>query len=269
MTSIVATSARDRAPSPYAQQTMALTRAELRHVVRSPLLLFGLVPTAIATALNGTGGPSAAFNGATVNNQIVLGALVLLAFHRTTSRAHRDGADELVASMALHPVVRVVAGQLAAVVVALLALVIVLATYYGYLTAGVTFERPPTAAELATQPLVALGAGLLGVMVGRWLPRPAAALGVLAVLVAWSVLAGSGDYRLTGPYVEFARYTEDGTPIGFHPGSSTLHAAYLLLLGAMAAVGGLLHAVRRRAGLLAVGAAVTVLTLLTGVSQLP
>jgi hypothetical protein len=91
---------------------------------------------------------------------------------------------------------------------------------------------------------------------------------VLAVLVMWSVAAGAGDYRLTAPYVEFARYTEDGTPIGFHPGSNTLHAAYLFLLGGMAAIGGLLHAVRRRT-LLAGGALVTVLTLLLGAWQLP
>ena len=126
----------------------------------------------------------------------------------------------------------------------------------------------PSLLELVTVPLSVLGAGLLGVMVARWLPWPGRR-GRRGGLVAAHMTLPE-RWTLLGSYVEFARYGDAPTEwAGVIDGSRTWHVVYLLALCAMAATGALLADARHQQPVLALGGALTALALFAGWAQLP
>jgi hypothetical protein len=133
--------------------------------------------------------------------------------------------------------------------------------------AGGTLDRAQGPAELASIPLCALGGGLLGVAVARWLAWPGAPLLVMVALIAWVVaVTDRGDLRWTGPWTLSPGYLDD---IRLASGSQAWHAVYLLGLGLLAAVAALLRYPSYRRPLLAVGAALCIGILAAGWAQLP
>jgi hypothetical protein len=131
---------------------------------------------------------------------------------------------------------------------------------------GGTLYRAQGPAELAAIPLCALGGGLLGVAVARWLAWSGAPLLVMVALIAWVVaVMERGDLRWTGPWTLSPGYLDD---YGLTAGSQGWHAVYLLGLGLLAAVAALLRYPSYRRPLLALGAVLWIGTLAACWAQL-
>ena len=132
---------------------------------------------------------------------------------------------------------------------------------------GVELDRVLSPAELAAIPLCALGGGLLGVTVARWLPWRGMPLVVMFALIAWVVaVMDRGAWWWLAPWtMSPSYYGNDAMGAGSH----AWHAVYLFGLGALAAIAALLRHPEHRRVLLALGALGWVLTLAAAWAQLP
>lgn len=132
---------------------------------------------------------------------------------------------------------------------------------------GVELDRVLGPAELAAIPLCALGGGLLGVAVARWLPWRGMPLVVMLGLIAWVVaVMGRDAWWWSAPWTMSPSYYGSDAMGG---GSHAWHAVYLFGLGALAAIAALLRHPAHRRALLALGLLAGVLTLAAGWAQMP
>jgi hypothetical protein len=255
-----------------AASVLRLARVEGRRILRHPVHL------ALVLAVVAIGGISddplrlfrepAAISGALEYIFILYyGMVVFFAANLVASSSRRSGADTQFEATPVTGQARTAAlclGVLAPTCVAGLAAAVIYAVTY---REAVVLPDALAPAELFVIPLSALGAGLLGVAVARWLPWPGVPLGVMVALVMWVAVAGDhGDWAWSAPWTTSYAFVEDPALLG---GSQVWHAVYLGGLATLAALAALLRHHRHRRGLLAAGALVTVATLIAGTLQLP
>lgn len=122
-------------------------------------------------------------------------------------------------------------------------------------------------AQIASIPLLYLGAGLLGVAVARWLPWPGMAFLTVVLLVTWTGNFGQADSSIqsTIPWIYGGEQGWIGSET--YALSHVWHAVYLICLCALAATAAIL---RERVRLMvALGAVITLATVGAGIAQLP
>ena len=247
---------------------LALGDTEFRRLVTHPVFIGGLVLMTVVATIERETGPRAAYSVVTSGATFFLGPFVFFAANLLASRERRDDAEEWLSSLPVPRHGRTAAALFATLAPAVITALLTVLVYGAFAYTGL-LARNPHPLELATPPLAILGAGALGVMVARWAPWPGAAALVMVALVAVHV-SFPERLALLGAYVEFAAWGEAFEDwAGVIDGSRVWHAVYLLALCAMAATGALLVDARRKALVLAVGAAFTALAGLAGWAQLP
>lgn len=256
----------DRAAAPVAEpqpaevgMVRALARIEGRRLLRSPLVLVGI--GLMLLALFGDGPWVTSIDSTSADApfmSLLVAAMTLVASNLAAQRGRRSGAEELFATTPAQARTRTGAHLLAviwpaAVSVVIPVLVIVSASSYG---------RPDLSdlADLATGPLLVVGAGALGVMLARWAPTPAAGPLACVAIIALEAF-------LTSPVVltsgwRYMAFWFDAADIDLLPPRPALwHLVYLVALITMAVVGSLLrHGLRPRlavAGVVAIAVMVT------------
>jgi hypothetical protein len=256
-----------RRPTPV---PVELGRIEAVRLARHPLILVALGWIGLGTVLSGDYGPRTMYSLVTDLPTFLIGPFVFFAANLLASRERRQGSEEWLNSMPAPAAHRTAAAQLAVVGPLAVATALVLASLAVTLPAG-AFIRAPSALEVLSGLLPVLGAGLLGVMVARWLHWPGSAALVMAGLVALHVWLND-RYELLGAYVAWAAWPASGDSTvwaGLEPGSRSWHVAYLLALCAMAATGAALVHARRKLPVLALGGALTAAAVVAGWAQLP
>lgn len=247
---------------------LALGASEARRLARHPVFFGALIFMTVTAGLEREPGPRVAYSILTSGITFFIGPFVFFAANLLASRDRRHGAEEWLSSLPAPRRDRTAAALVATAGPVVVTGVLLVLVYGAFAYAGL-LAVDPHVLELVTVPLSIVGAGLLGTMVARWAPWPGAAALVMVALVAVHVSLPE-RLALLGTYVEFARWGE--TPdmwVGVIDGSRGWHAAYLLALCAMAATGALLVDARRRAAVLAIGAAFTALAVFAGWAQLP
>jgi hypothetical protein len=112
-----------------------------------------------------------------------------------------------------------------------------------------------------------LGGALLGIMIGRLLAIPGAALVTIVGIVTTCVYLQDGTRTLFSPYTGWAAWTP-GMWIDVIPGSPAWHLVYIASLCLMAACGALATHPQWRRTTLGIGAAATLLTITAAIAQL-
>lgn len=248
-----------------------LAGVEGLRLVRHPLVLLACVLFAAMIYVSSSDGPGAGYGGVVTGPTFFLGVPAYFVANLAASRPRRHGCDEHHASLPATTAQRTAAVCLAGLAPAVLAVLLQLAALGWIGVSSARLAQLPSLAELAAGPLTVLGGSLLGVMVARWLPFPAApVLVMLPIVVVTAALAEPPQtYQLLAPFAEFTVYREDGGWAGLHPGSITWHAVYLLALCVMAAAGALLRDAAAKLPLLLAGGAATGLAVVAGWAQLP
>jgi hypothetical protein len=238
---------------------VALARFEGRKLLRHPAFLIGmaLTPWLILAATSDTGASWVHFEIAIVLGLVPLGWLTMVATNLGALRSRRHGTDDLLASLPTTPAARTVAHNLSA-----LATLPVAVGFAAVSAALVAANADPTGAfrpaELATGTLIVVGGGAVGVLVARWLPRPAVCLPALGVTMFMqgklTDLAPSPARWMSfvvEPLSGFANF--ELRPAGWHLG-------WLAAWIALVAVAGVArYGVPRRLGTVALGVAVVAL----------
>ena len=249
--------------APATSVARSLGRVEARMLLRSPVVLVG----GLFAILPGIGfwNPKIVFDLRITATSIAfmflpLAAAVLIASDLAALRSRRHGAEQLFASLPAAEPARTGGHLLAVTAAALAAAGLVVFLVAGEAMLAVTIGTPDPA-ERAVGPLLVAGAGVLGVMLARWAPTPAAAP-VACVAIALFQGSTTDTALLTGGWRTLAFWTYPGDlPFELLPDRRPgWHALYLAGLVAMAAVGALLaHGLRRPlvvAGALAVSVVV-------------
>jgi hypothetical protein len=246
----------------------ALARREARRILRHPVYLLLLLYFVVLAGIEagGLGAPAreVARHVLTVLGLLWIGPATFFAANLVASSARRAHAESQLAAAPVTGQGRTLATCLGVLVptaaAAGLAGLLLLAEHLDG-----TLDRAQSVAELAVIPLCALGGGLLGVAVAGWLPWRGAPLIVLFALIAWVVAVfGRGVLRWTAPWSMTPEYGDETVVAG----SDSWHAVYLLGLGLLAAVAALLRYPSHRRPLLALGAALWLVTLAAGWAQL-
>jgi hypothetical protein len=271
-TTVAAPTAAATAPARILPVARELAVIEARRIAGHPLVLLGAVLFCAMITVSSGQGPGSGYDGLLTGPTFFLGVFTYFAANLAASRPRRDGNLDEHTSYPAAPPARTAGLCLAAFAPAVLAAALMGGALTWYAAGRVDLPVWPSAAELAAGPLTVLGGALLGVMVARWLRFPAAPGLVLVAVVAVTFVLNEGwggRYTLLSPYATFSVYVDDGSWGGHTPGSPAWHAVYLAALCAMAAIGALLHDVRRKAPLFLLGVAVTAVAGLAGWAQLP
>ena len=194
------------------------------------------------------------------------GLAVLFAANLVASSARRSGLESQFQAAPVSAQARTVASCLA-----VLGLVVpaglAAAASHALTYAGETDPKALSVAELLVIPLCALGAGMLGVTVARWLPWPGAALLVGVLLVLW--VGATHELDTWAWFVPWSTsHTWTGLP-ALEGGSQRWHAVYLVGLAGLAALAAVLRHPGHRRGLLVASALMGAATLTAGLLQLP
>ena len=273
MTDVLGSTAAVTAPSSRRVPVpVALARLDAPRLARHPILLVAFAYLGLLQMIEGDTGPRAAFTLLTEVPTMLYGSFVLFAANLLASRERRGGNEEWLDSMPASAAARTWAAQFAVLGPLVVAAGLVTVGYAVSVRADL-FVTPPTLLEMLSGLLPVLGAGLLGVMVARWLPWPGMAALVMTGLIAVHVwlISGESDRRLLGAYVEWAAWPGSGNPgawAGLIPGSRGWHVTYILALCAMAATGAHLGHARRKLPVLALGGAFTAAAVVAGWAQL-
>lgn len=256
-------------PTGSGRATLALGRAEIRRLLRSPLFLAALALALITAAAPGERTEFTMFNDFALGGPAALwcGLVCYFAGNLAATRARRGGVTEMLAPTPLSMRGHVLALALAGVAAFAVFLVVFLAGYvYWWDIRDVAITRP-TIWHVMSTPMQVLGGFTLGVLVGTWAPwRGVAPAGFFALVTAHFALADHGAVAW-GAYIEYARWPDQGG--GFLTMSPAWHLLYMGLLSAMAVVGALVWLPGPRRGLLVLGAALTLAAAAAGVAQLP
>ena len=129
----------------------------------------------------------------------------------------------------------------------------------------------PSGWYLAQSPLTIFGAGLLGILVARWLPYRAAPYLVVITVVIGNIVVSNHPETLhvLGLYVAWERFVPSGGWAGLYPGSVALHTGYIVGLSALAAICALARDSSRRTPLVVAGLATVAATGVLAAMQLP
>jgi len=244
----------------------ALGRQETVRLTRHPLILSGAI---LATALSMESlrehNPLYDYQGLTMNQSFVMGPMILIAANLITRRELRAGTRQLIAATPVTERRRLAGLLCAAAGPALLTAVLIMLTATLYRLLGADPVWWPDITEYAVQPVRLLGAGLLGVMIARWLADPIRpALLACVVAVAMIVVSRSDNAMLRTALSALFVFNDlhaKAFDVGWHVG-------YLLCLDAMAAIGALLATPGPRRALCAVGAVSVAGAVFTGWAQL-
>ena len=248
-----------------------VAKFEARRLLRHPILLAGTGLYLLLLVTTGDDGHTAVnFDTIATGPTYFIGVFTYFAANLVASRARRNDCVEHHMSFPSLRTARTAGLCLATLAPALLTVAIGQVALLAHTVAGTIAERP-TVAEMAAGPLTVVGAGLLGIMIARWLPYPMTSVVVMVGVIAVTMWLSSRPetLQMLAPYVAFGRWSDSGAWIGRYPGSAEWHAAYLVALCAMAATGALLPDARRKLPVLAVGAAFTAAAVLAGSAQLP
>ena len=239
-------------------------------IVRHPLALLGGALMVVLVAVVGDNGTRDAFEVLSTGPTFFYGVFVYFAANLVASRDTRARSGELLA-VTPSPVTDRVAGLcVAAAVPALVCTGFVLLVHAMHLARDLYFVTPDVW-HLAQGPLTVLGGALLGIMVARVTSVPGAALLVMIAMFAWNVWVSNHptDIQALGTFMSWARWAPHRDWVGMEPGSPAWHVAYLASLCAMAATGAFLRESRRPWRVLALGAVLTAVAVVTGWLQLP
>ncbi len=217
-------------------------------------------------------------SGAVVQRLLVIlltyGALAtLFAVSLVATSARRTGAEATFGAAPLDPQLRTLATGLGVLVgpvavASLLTLALALVEQ-----SGAKLEATFSGWEYMALPLTWLGAGLLGLVLARWLPWPGVPLAALVILIAWTVwgaiLLNSGSsFGFLMPYVISAEELGFGTTSD--EGHLGWHAVYLLGLCLLALAAALLrHRPLRQRAVVGFGVVAAFLTVSAAWLQLP
>jgi hypothetical protein len=206
---------------------------------------------------------------------MTVGPLTFVAAHLVASSARRSGSERLLAAMPLDRRRRDLALCLG-VLPGVGAVALAISGASAWLASdGETVLNGDTARwswiDVAQVPAIVLGAGVLGVVVARWLPYPGSCLlGFVAMVfgTAW-LMDGNGPSVIRpwlAPYVVIEWWSENQW---IERGSQPWHLAYLLALSALGVCAvALRHPERRGRWLAGMGVAAAVVVV-TGLLQLP
>ena len=175
--------------------------------------------------------------------------------------ARRDGAGELLSAVPA-PWSHVWAGHLWSVMVpAVLAAAATAVAILAFRLGGVDLSHWPTMPELTQGPLAVGCAGILGVVLGRWLPARGVAGAAAVGVIAWQLSAS-----WLGPLVTLALADSEGRIVDTSTGSAWWHLVWLLGWAGLGIAAVLLD---RRRHLVGVGGVGLLALLLAGGAQLP
>lgn len=250
--------------------TVDLALSEAWRLIRHPLMLVGGGITLLVTLLSLARSPGTRFDAVTAAPTFYAGVFVILAANLVATRDSRSGATEMLASAPTSPVRRTLSLILAAVAPAVAcAGLVLLADAYLRATGG--YVVAPNGWYLAQTPLTIFGAGLLGILVARWLPYRAAPYLVVVGVITANVIASNHPETIhtLGLYVAWERFVPAGGWAGLYPGSVSLHTGYLAGLCALAATCALAHDARRRRVFVLAAAVIVAGTAVSAWTQLP
>jgi hypothetical protein len=243
----------------------ALARFESRKLRRHPAFLIGVVltPWMLLAATSDTGGTWIHYDNAMILGLVPLGWLTMVAANLGALRSRRHLTDDLLESLPTTPAARTVAHNLAT-----LATVPVSLAFLAVCTAMLQASGDPTGVhrpvELGTGVLIVVGAGAVGVLLARWLPRPAVCLPAIVVtMVLQGKLTdlGPGQGRWLSfevdPLSSFSNI--ELRPAGWHLGWLAAWIALVAIAGVAR------HGAPRRLGAVALG--VTMVAVATGFAQ--
>lgn len=270
----------DRATVPAAGSVLALARREARRMLTSPavglLALYFILVGGVEMFSDFSSLTQAMF--AEILGVLLLMFVVLVVFpavHLTATSARRAGAEaQLTPSPmdALRRDMSLCVGVLVGPALAALALALLAA----WVAAGVVqgpFDEPQiepwTATEVAQWPAMALGAGILAIVVARWLRFPGSLLvGLVGMIFVTGWMVGDGG--VTTPWFSWVGVDLLAGEGALPPASSVAwHIVYLFTWSALGVCAiGLRQAQRKRSWLVAMLVAAG-LVLATGLIQLP
>lgn len=255
--------------------TARLAIQETIRLTTHPLVLVGIAASLLWSSSYLTNAPDNPFNvydGLTQLPCLLLGPLTVIAANMVTSRDRRAGTTEVLLTAPISGRRRTCALLLAPAGPTVITVVLVVVQVAVFRGVNIEPSRWPTSAELAIQRVSVLGGGLLGIMLARWTSFPGTAMITLLALFAvyhafsfldpntWLSYAPYRDLRVAGP---------NATNISYFVGSMGWHLTYVLLLGAIAAIGALLGTPGPKRGLLVMGACAVAGAVFAGWLQLP
>src|SRR5436305_1001497 len=167
-----------------------LALAEGRRLVLHPLTVVGLALTIVVTLLSLHRAPGTTFDAVTAAPTFYFGVFVILAANLIATRDGRSGAIEMLTPAPTPTVRRTLALIIAAAFPAGCCAVIVLLAD-AYLRAAGRYVVAPSGWYLAQSPLTIFGAGLLGILVARWLPYRAAPYLVVITVVIGNIVVSN------------------------------------------------------------------------------
>jgi hypothetical protein len=208
---------------------------------------------------------------------LIAGPITFVATHLVATSARRSGSDRLLTATPLDPRRRDLALCLG-VLVGPTAAGLVLACVSAWLTSGAETSAAANLdidrwawTDVAQVPAIVLGAGILAVVVARWVPAPGSLLLAFVALIfgtGWMVSAEGATAVLPwfAPYVAIdwwssAAWTRGGSPVW--------HLAYLFALSGLGVCAVALRQPGHRSRWLVIGAVACAAVVTTGLLQLP
>jgi hypothetical protein len=254
-----------------ARSTLALAIREAQLLLRHPAFLLGIV-LVIVFAIDQFGWLSAVdqgtlYSGPALAVTMFLGVPTYFAANLRATHARRTGIDELLDTGPTSPQQRTLALCLGALGPFLIAWALAAGLDTIVASGYERFDDPGMLRVLAAA-LTVLGGALLGIMIGRLLPIPGAALVTMVGVVTACVYLESGTKNLLSPYTEWSAWSSS-VWMGVVPGSPAWHLVYIASLCLMAACGALATQPQWRRTTIGIGAAATALTIIAALAQLP
>jgi hypothetical protein len=254
-----------------ARTVASLALVEGRRILFHPVYLiiagFFLLTAGVGTAQGGPWGRAEFREFLTTFGLLYYGLVTLFAANLVASSARRAEAESQLAPTPTDPGARTLATALGVLFPAMLGVAWAVGLWSVEHLGDPALDRVQSSAEVAVIPLCALGAGLLGVAVARWLPWPGAALVVVVTLIAWVVIGHShAELGWTAPWSVSPSFEDE--PL-LRAGSQTWHAVYLFFLCLLAGTAALLRHRPRRRLLLLAGAVFATGAVAAGFAQLP
>jgi membrane protein YdbS with pleckstrin-like domain len=254
-----------------ARTVASLALVEGRRILLHPVYLiiagFLLLTAGVGSGEGGVWGREEFREALTSFGLLYYGLVTFFAANLVASSARRAEAESQLAPTPTDPRARTLATGLGVLLPAMLGVVWAVSLWSVEHLGNPAIDRVQSAAEVAVIPLCALGAGLLGVAVARWLPWPGAALVVVVALIAWVVVGnGHGAFGWTSPWSVSPNFQDESR---LRAGSQAWHAVYLFFLCLLAGTAALLRHPPRSWQLLMAGAIFAIGAVVSGFAQLP